>query len=77
MSTDRKVAVITGASQGIGAALADAYLERNYRVVAVSRSIQPSNNPDVLAIAAISATPLRDAGRSTRRLPSSAASIRW
>ncbi len=51
MSTDRKVAVITGASQGIGAALADAYLERNYRVVAVSRSIQPSNNPDVLTIA--------------------------
>jgi NAD(P)-dependent dehydrogenase (short-subunit alcohol dehydrogenase family) len=51
MSTDRKVAVITGASQGIGAALADAYLERNYRVVAISRSIKPSNNPDVLTIA--------------------------
>jgi NAD(P)-dependent dehydrogenase (short-subunit alcohol dehydrogenase family) len=51
MSTDRKVAVITGASQGIGAALVDAYLGRNYRVVAISRSIQPSSNPDVLTIA--------------------------
>jgi NAD(P)-dependent dehydrogenase (short-subunit alcohol dehydrogenase family) len=51
MSTERKVAVITGASQGIGAALVEAYLERNYRVVAVSRSIKPSTNPDVLTIA--------------------------
>jgi NAD(P)-dependent dehydrogenase (short-subunit alcohol dehydrogenase family) len=51
MSIDRKVAIITGASQGIGAALVAAYLDRNYRVVAVSRSIQPSDNADVLAIA--------------------------
>ncbi len=51
MSSERKVAVITGASQGIGAALVDAYLDRNYRVVAISRSIQPSSNPDVLTIA--------------------------
>ena len=51
MSNERKVAVITGASQGIGAALVDAYLERNYRVVAVSRSIKPSSNPDVLTVA--------------------------
>jgi len=50
MATAQKVAVITGASQGIGAALVDAYLDRNYRVVATSRSIQPSSNPDVLAI---------------------------
>lgn len=46
MSTDRKVAVITGASQGISAALADAFLDRSYRVVATSRSIRPSANPD-------------------------------
>ena len=51
MSNAQKVAVITGASQGIGAALVDAYLDRGYRVVATSRSIQPSSNPDVLAIA--------------------------
>jgi hypothetical protein len=31
MSIERKVAVITGASQGIGAALVKAYNERDYR----------------------------------------------
>ena len=51
MGTERKVAVITGASQGIGAALVKAYRDRNYRVVAIARSIKPSNDPDVLAIA--------------------------
>jgi NAD(P)-dependent dehydrogenase (short-subunit alcohol dehydrogenase family) len=51
MSQDRKVAIITGASQGIGAALVKAYRDRNYGVVATSRSIKPSNDPDVLAIA--------------------------
>src|SRR5688572_14883550 len=51
MSNGQKVVVITGASQGIGAALVSAYLDRNYRVVATSRSIQPSNNPDILTIA--------------------------
>ncbi|USI77191.1 SDR family NAD(P)-dependent oxidoreductase [Sphingopyxis sp. USTB-05] len=51
MSNAQKVAVVTGASQGIGAALVDAYLDRGYRVVATSRSIQPSSNPDMLAIA--------------------------
>lgn len=51
MSTQRKVAVITGASQGIGAGLVKAFLDRDYRVVANSRSIQASSNPDVLAVA--------------------------
>ena len=51
MSNAQKVAVITGASQGIGAALVNAYLDRGYKVVATSRSIQPSTNPDVLTIA--------------------------
>jgi NAD(P)-dependent dehydrogenase (short-subunit alcohol dehydrogenase family) len=51
MSDSRKVAVITGASQGIGAALVEAYLERGYRVVATSRSIQSSNNPNLVTIA--------------------------
>jgi NADP-dependent 3-hydroxy acid dehydrogenase YdfG len=50
MDTERKVAVITGASQGIGAALVAAYRERNYRVVATSRSIQPSTDDDILAV---------------------------
>ncbi|WP_426663831.1 SDR family NAD(P)-dependent oxidoreductase [Rhodanobacter aciditrophus] len=51
MSNQRKVAIITGASQGIGAGLVKAFLDRDYRVVANSRSIQPSGNPDVLAVA--------------------------
>ena len=50
MSTERKVAVITGASRGIGAALVKAYRDRNYRVVATARSIKPSNDEELLAI---------------------------
>ena len=49
--SERKVAVITGASQGIGAALVKAYLERNYRVVATARSIRPSGDADIITIA--------------------------
>src|SRR5580658_4373051 len=51
MSNERKVAVITGASQGIGAALMTAYRERDYRVVAVSRSIRPSTDDDIGTVA--------------------------
>jgi NAD(P)-dependent dehydrogenase (short-subunit alcohol dehydrogenase family) len=47
---EQKVAVITGASQGIGAALVKAYRERNYRVVGTARSVKPSNDPDVLVV---------------------------
>ncbi|MGW7661748.1 SDR family NAD(P)-dependent oxidoreductase [Streptomyces sp. NPDC054756] len=47
---DTKVAVITGASQGIGAGLVDAYRALGRRVVATSRSIGPSDDPDVLAV---------------------------
>jgi NAD(P)-dependent dehydrogenase (short-subunit alcohol dehydrogenase family) len=50
MGTQQRVAIITGASQGIGADLVDGYRDRNYRVVANSRSIKPSTDPDVLAI---------------------------
>jgi NAD(P)-dependent dehydrogenase (short-subunit alcohol dehydrogenase family) len=50
MSTEQKVAVITGASRGIGAALVKAYRERRYRVVAAARSIKPSNDADILAV---------------------------
>ena len=51
MSIQQKVAVITGASQGIGAALVRAYRQRGYAVVANSRSIEPSNDDGVLAVA--------------------------
>jgi NAD(P)-dependent dehydrogenase (short-subunit alcohol dehydrogenase family) len=50
MSIDRKVSVITGASQGIGAALVAAYRTRGYSVVASSLSIAPSTDPDVLTV---------------------------
>ena len=50
MGIEQKVAIITGASQGIGAALVQAYRDRNYRVVATARSIKPSNDDDVLAV---------------------------
>jgi NAD(P)-dependent dehydrogenase (short-subunit alcohol dehydrogenase family) len=50
MSTEQKVAVITGASRGIGAALVKAYRERRYRVVATARSVKPSNDADILVV---------------------------
>lgn len=46
----QEVAVITGASQGIGAELVKAYRERGYAVVATARSIQPWEDPGVLAV---------------------------
>ncbi len=48
--TEAKVAVVTGASQGIGAALVRGFRERDYRVIAVSRSIGPSADANVVAI---------------------------
>jgi NAD(P)-dependent dehydrogenase (short-subunit alcohol dehydrogenase family) len=57
MSNQQKVAVITGASQGIGAGLVQGYRNANYRVVATSRSIRSSNDPDVIAIAGDIADP--------------------
>ncbi|KLD62828.1 SDR family NAD(P)-dependent oxidoreductase [Dyella japonica] len=51
MSNQQKVAVITGASQGIGAGLVKAFRDRNYRVIANSRSIKPSSDPDVITVA--------------------------
>ncbi|MFC5419854.1 SDR family NAD(P)-dependent oxidoreductase [Bosea eneae] len=50
MSNERKVAIVTGASQGIGAALVKGFRDRNYRVAATSRSITQGSDPDVLAI---------------------------
>jgi len=50
MSSDRKIAVITGASQGMGAALVEAYRDRGYGVVATSRSIRPTNDDQILVV---------------------------
>ena len=46
----QKVAVITGASQGIGAGLVAAYRKLGYAAVATSRTIAESQDADVLAI---------------------------
>jgi NAD(P)-dependent dehydrogenase (short-subunit alcohol dehydrogenase family) len=54
---DNKVAVITGASRGIGAALVGAYRARGYSVVATSRSIRPAADPEVLTVAGDIAEP--------------------
>ena len=57
MSTERKVAIITGASQGIGAGLVDGFLAKGYRMVANSRSIKPSTKPDLVTVAGDIADP--------------------
>lgn len=51
MSMERKVAIITGASQGIGAGLVEGFHARGYRVVSIARSIQPGSDPDIAAVA--------------------------
>ena len=50
MISERKVAVITGASQGIGASLVTAYRDCGYRVVATARSIRQTSDDQVLAV---------------------------
>jgi NAD(P)-dependent dehydrogenase (short-subunit alcohol dehydrogenase family) len=46
----RKVAVVTGASQGIGAGVAESLRGAGYAVVGVSRSIMPSDASDFLTV---------------------------
>jgi NAD(P)-dependent dehydrogenase (short-subunit alcohol dehydrogenase family) len=47
---DKKVVVITGASQGIGAGLVAAYRDLGFAVVATSRTIVESGHADVLTV---------------------------
>ena len=49
MSNPQKVAVITGASRGIGAALVTAYRALGYAVTATARSVPESDDPLVFA----------------------------
>ncbi len=50
MSNSQRVAIITGASQGIGASLVTAYRKLGYAVVANSRTIEESDDPMVLTV---------------------------
>ncbi|KFC70340.1 Gluconate 5-dehydrogenase [Bosea sp. LC85] len=50
MSNEQRVAIVTGASQGIGAGLVKAFRDRNYRVVATSRSIKQTGDQDIAAV---------------------------
>jgi NAD(P)-dependent dehydrogenase (short-subunit alcohol dehydrogenase family) len=53
----RKVAIVTGASQGMGAAMVDAYRGLDYAVVANSRSIAHTDDPGVATVAGDIAEP--------------------
>ena len=55
-STDR-VAIITGASRGIGAGLVDAYSKIGYQVVANSRTIADPGRPEIVTVAGDIADP--------------------
>ena len=51
MKSTQPVAIVTGASHGIGAGLVEGYRARGYCVVATSRTMTPSKDDQVLAIA--------------------------
>jgi NAD(P)-dependent dehydrogenase (short-subunit alcohol dehydrogenase family) len=55
--TKGKVAIITGCSQGIGAGLAAGYRAQGWAVVASAHAIMPSQDPDLLTVAADIAEP--------------------
>jgi NAD(P)-dependent dehydrogenase (short-subunit alcohol dehydrogenase family) len=48
-----KTVIVTGASQGIGAAIVQAFLERSYNVVATSRSISKAGYPSSANLALV------------------------
>ncbi|MGV8919673.1 MAG: SDR family NAD(P)-dependent oxidoreductase [Pseudomonas sp.] len=51
MSASQKVVIVTGASQGIGAAIVQAFRKLDYQVVATSRTIKPSDDANILTVA--------------------------
>ncbi|MDK4722882.1 MULTISPECIES: SDR family NAD(P)-dependent oxidoreductase [Rhizobium] len=57
MMSTQKVAIITGASQGIGEGLVRGYREKGYNVVATSRSAKAGSDSGVYAIAGDIAKP--------------------
>jgi NAD(P)-dependent dehydrogenase (short-subunit alcohol dehydrogenase family) len=73
-SQQKKVAIITGASQGIGAGLVEAYRRAGYAAVGTSRSIGSSDDPGLLTVQAISPRSTPRSAWSTRRRGASAES---
>jgi NAD(P)-dependent dehydrogenase (short-subunit alcohol dehydrogenase family) len=49
-SEQQQVAIVTGASQGIGASIVAAYRKLGFAVVATSRTIAPADDPDVVTV---------------------------
>lgn len=50
MSNSQKVAIVTGASQGLGAAIVAGYRNAGFAVIANSRNIKPSSDTGVIAV---------------------------
>ena len=55
--SDQRVAIVTGASQGLGAGIAAAYRDLGYAVVGTSRNISQSNDADFVTVAGDLADP--------------------
>ncbi len=51
MSDIQKIAIVTGASQGLGEGIVQGFRARRYGVVATSRSIRPSTDRDLVTVA--------------------------
>ncbi|MBS0503374.1 MAG: SDR family oxidoreductase [Cupriavidus sp.] len=51
MSGTKKVAIVTGASQGLGEGIVQGFRARGYGVIATSRTIQTSTDPDLVTVA--------------------------
>src|ERR1700760_3410193 len=51
MSAVEKVSIVTGASQGIGAGIVRQLLARGYGVVACSRKVAATNQPNLVEVA--------------------------
>jgi len=72
----QRVAVITGASQGIGAGVVSAYQDLDFAVVANSRAIAPVHGQNVDTVPGDIGDP-EVADRVVRRSDASDASTRW
>ncbi len=58
MSAPQKVAIVTGGSRGIGAALVDAFRGDGYSVIATARAMGRSSDPNLIAVSGDIADPV-------------------